>query len=93
MLTKILYRNDICHCDMSSKATTIFVVKTLVMAATSYVFAKLFATALIPTTCNDIFSAAKSIFSSNIVFFSATYDTAKTNFSCSDNCSQEQERL
>jgi len=38
------------------------------MAATSNVFAKLFATTLIPTTCNDIFSLRKAYLAATLYF-------------------------
>ncbi|KAK2426956.1 hypothetical protein QL285_025575 [Trifolium repens] len=47
--------------------------KTLVMAATLIVLAKLFATALIAATCSNNFFAAKNTFCSNFAFLAATY--------------------
>ncbi|KAK2408327.1 hypothetical protein QL285_043846 [Trifolium repens] len=56
--------------------------KTLVMAATLIVLAKLFATALMAATCN-IFFAAKNTFCSNFAFLAATFVAAKNDISCS----------
>ncbi|KAK2388494.1 hypothetical protein QL285_062173 [Trifolium repens] len=57
--------------------------KTLVMAATLIVLAKLFATALMPATCSNNFFAAKNTFCSNFAFLAATYVAAKNDISCS----------
>jgi len=69
MLTKLLYHNDICHCGISSKATTIVVVKTLIVAATSNVFANFSQQHLYQLHATTFFLLGKSIFGINIVFF------------------------
>jgi len=65
---------------MSNRATRIVVVKILVMAATSNVVTKHFATTLIPTTCNDIFSLKKVHFTTTLYFAQRHMSVLKTIF-------------
>ncbi|KAK2369230.1 hypothetical protein QL285_082378 [Trifolium repens] len=53
------------------------------MAATLIVLAKLFATGLMPATCNNNFFAAKNTFCSNFAFLAVTFVAAKNDISCS----------
>jgi hypothetical protein len=53
------------------------------MAATLIVLAKLFATALMPATCNNNFFVAKNTFCSNFAFLTTTFVAAKNDISCS----------
>lgn len=80
IVDKNLYYHDFCHCDMWCKATIIVVVKTLLMTATSDVFANLFAAVLIPTTCNDIFYSGKTYFAETLFFSQQHMSLQKTNF-------------
>ncbi|KAK2360226.1 hypothetical protein QL285_085514 [Trifolium repens] len=59
------------------------------MTATLIVLAKLFATALMPATCSNNFSAAKFFFCNNFVFLAATFVAAKNDISCSGRALQE----
>jgi hypothetical protein len=53
------------------------------MTATLIVLAKLFAMALMPTTCSNNFSAAKNTFCNNFAFLATTFVAAKNDISCS----------
>ena len=65
-------------------AATIVVVEILVTAATLDVVAKLFATALIPTTCSDLSFVEKCSYDNNFKFFTTKKVAAKSILSCSD---------
>ncbi|KAK2430827.1 Polynucleotidyl transferase, ribonuclease H superfamily protein [Trifolium repens] len=58
------------------------------MAATLIFLAKLLATALMPTTCNNMqqqFFATKNTFCNNFAFLVATFVAAKNDISCSES--------